>query len=202
MTRPVISRLWRSLRHAAFDARYGALLGGSEESRFADTGAHAVQNTDYDCLGEIFPPGEIAEGETLVDLGCGRGRVLNWWLSRYGRSVRIIGVELDPEVAARTRRRLRRFPNVEIITGSAPEVLDRLDPDVVFMFNPFGAPYMDQVEKVARSKRARIYYWHPTVLPVWQADRWTIELIAPPSFQGGHRLAKIRHAAGMGSAAA
>jgi SAM-dependent methyltransferase len=55
-------------------------------------------------------------GRTLLDLGCGTG----FWLSRYaadpGAAGRVIGVEPDPDLLARARR---RTPAAQVLAGSA-----------------------------------------------------------------------------------
>ncbi|MEJ7639236.1 MAG: class I SAM-dependent methyltransferase, partial [Singulisphaera sp.] len=70
-----------------------------------------------------------------MDIGCGKGRVLNFWLERFPNN-RIIGVELDDRVADRTRRRLERWRNVKIITGDAVAALPA-EGTIFWMFNPF-----------------------------------------------------------------
>src|SRR5256885_3685560 len=100
----------KKVRSAALDVRYRGLLNGSIPTRYAHLGAMEVASTDYDAMGAIFA-GVIRASDVLVDVGCGKGRVLNWWLSR-GYTNEIVGLELDEEVAEHTRRRLRRYRQV------------------------------------------------------------------------------------------
>ena len=92
--------------------------------------------------------------EVLVDVGCGRGRVLNWWLSR-GVSNPLIGLELVPEVALATARRLVRYPNVSIRAGDAPE---HLPPEGTFFFlySPFDRPTMIRFRDALRTRVRRL----------------------------------------------
>jgi len=93
-------------RNMAMDLRYGALLSGTIKSR--RSGASNVANSQYSVLPPIFD-GRIGRDDVLVDVGCGKGRVINWWLSRGLRN-RIVGIELEPEVASATAKRLARYP--------------------------------------------------------------------------------------------
>jgi SAM-dependent methyltransferase len=158
------------------DLRYGGLLRGVVETRFGDRGATHTTNTPYDVLAASFRPGDIQASDVLVDVGCGKGRVINWWLASGHRN-RIIGIELDPEVAARTRHRLRRHRNVSIICGDAVDELPD-DGSLYYLYNPFKAPvvraFRDRLAEVSRGG-TRIYYYHPRHLALFESDqRWTI----------------------------
>jgi hypothetical protein len=79
---------------------------------------------------------------------------MNWLLSRRVRN-RLIGVEIDPELASAARRRLRSYRNVEIICG---DVLELLPPDgtVFYMYNPFTAPIAERfAERLAQVAAGR-----------------------------------------------
>jgi SAM-dependent methyltransferase len=164
-------RLSRLLRNATLDFRYGGQwLGGAEPTKYAHLGAYDVHNSDYGVLDQIH--WSIAAGDVLVDLGCGRGRVLNWWLRHFPGNP-IVGIELDPEIAARTRRRLSDFKSVTVLTGNAPDVLARLErADVIYMHNPFGPAIMAEVERHARAKGSRVFYHNPIHLDCWAG--WTV----------------------------
>jgi SAM-dependent methyltransferase len=128
------------LRNWRIDRRYGGSCGGSAASRFGDTGAYGTSSVDYWQLRRIFSEQNdllFEPDDVLVDIGCGKGRVINHWLE-LGHRNRIVGIELDPEIAAGTRARLAHWQNVEVLTGDA---VDLLAPDatVIFLFNPFAA---------------------------------------------------------------
>jgi SAM-dependent methyltransferase len=168
----------RMATSTVLDLRYGGLLRGVVETRFGDRGATHTTNTPYDVLAASFRPGDIRADDVLVDVGCGKGRVINWWL-RGGHRNRIIGIELDPEVAARTRHRLRRHRNVSIVCGDAVEALPA-DGSLYYLYNPFKAPvvrvFRDRLAEVTRGRDGtRIYYYHPRHLALFEDDeRWTI----------------------------
>jgi SAM-dependent methyltransferase len=179
ISRP-LARFRRKAWNVLLDLRYGAMLRGSVATMYPEKGSTETANTAYDVLAEIFPPGSIREDDVLVDIGCGKGRVLNWWLSRGYRN-KIIGIELDPRIAEQTRRRLRRYRNVVVITGDA---IENLPPDgtVYYLYNPFKLPvvraFCDRLAKsLDGSKEVRIYYFHPSAasLAVFEKDpRWQI----------------------------
>jgi SAM-dependent methyltransferase len=56
------------------------------------------------------------DGRTLVDLGCGTG----FWLPGYARdAARVIGIEPDPALRARSAARIQDVPGAEVRPGSA-----------------------------------------------------------------------------------
>lgn len=118
----------RIARNARIDMHFGLPLA------FAYVRNRKQSNSDYVDLEAIFE-NSIKAGDVLVDVGCGAGRVINQWL-RMGLENSIYGLEIDNRLGATTRRRLRRFENVEIIIGDAVANLPS-DGTVFFLFNPF-----------------------------------------------------------------
>jgi SAM-dependent methyltransferase len=160
------------------DLRYGGVLGGTVQTRYAGKGATNTENTPYDVLAAIFRPGTIHSSDVLVDVGCGKGRVINWWLSRGYRN-KIIGIELDPDIGDQTRRRLRRYSTVSIIGGDALENIPA-DGTLYYLYNPFAASvlqvFCDRLAEVLdNSKDVRIYYYRPLHIAVFKNDpRWEV----------------------------
>ncbi len=77
----------------------------------------------------------------LVDIGCGKGRVINFWLHQ-GLTNRLIGLELDPDVATAAQQRLAPYRNVQIIVGDAIENLPT-DGTLFYLYNPFERPIVE-----------------------------------------------------------
>lgn len=140
---PLAQRLY-----AAFAAWQDRRLGGlsaeqRKASRFAAQGAEAVQSSDYRALGRIFRRHvTLTAADTLLDVGCGEGRVLTWLAGRRCKA-RLVGVELDPEVAATARRRAAACPGGDRIQIRCANILDETAADlwqtvtVYYLFNPF-----------------------------------------------------------------
>jgi hypothetical protein len=135
---------------------------------------------------------EISTSDVLVDFGCGRGRVINWWLSR-GFENTIYGLELDEELADETAQRLRAYRNVTIIGGDGLAHLPA-DGTLFFLFNPFhpdatGTKLMERLSRqlrdpkrpavrvaLFRSELARVF----EADPYWQVTRFPGRVDAPP----------------------
>ena len=192
---PSVKRLFRN---AAFDLRYGAFLGGTVSTPYASLGIHDTASTDYEALPEIFS-NTILPSDVLVDIGCGKGRVINWWLSR-GWNNQIIGIELDPEIARETARRLQRHRNVKIIWGDALAQLPE-NGSIFYLFNPFNevwvAAFKDRVATLVQSgNRARIFYYNCVHVHTFKNDpRWIVDEIEMR--YPFHRLALIKPAIKM-----
>ncbi len=80
------------------------------------------------------------QGELLWDIGLGAGSVAIEWLLRHP-SLRAIGIEEEPERAARAARNAASLgaPDLDIVTGHAPDALRDLPaPDAVFIGGGLG----------------------------------------------------------------
>jgi hypothetical protein len=173
-------KLSRVFRNAYLDLRYGAFLGGTVTSPFAALGIHDTANTDYEALPEIFA-NAIGPSDVLVDVGCGKGRVINWWLSR-GFDNQIFGIELDPKIANETSHRLRHYPNVKIIFGDAVLRLPE-EGTVFYLFNPFDETWIralkERMDRFFGSKRPiRVFYYNCLHSEIFEADPcWIVQKI-------------------------
>ena len=177
-------RLRRLARNIAFDLRYGAFLGGEIGTRYADAGARNVANSDYAALPHLFDQ-LIDDDDVLVDVGCGKGRVLNWWLRFYPRN-RLIGIELDGRVARRTQHRLRRYPQVAVHSGNILDVFP-VEGTLFYLFNPFDGGVMRQFLEVFFRRRPqgllkprKILYYNCVCIDLFASDgRFRTSLIEP-----------------------
>lgn len=174
-------RLHRLSRNAFIDMRYGGrFLGGSRPSRFRDQDASHTVNTSYSALAHLFQQITILPSDVLVDVGCGKGRVLNWWLSQ-GFTNKLVGIELDPEIAASLRRRLRRYHNITILSGNASEVLPA-EGTIFYLYNPFGASTLTQVKKRIETDchgDVTVLYYNPRHIGVFAEDtNWDVSEMA------------------------
>jgi hypothetical protein len=174
--------LFGRITTAVNDLRFGGIIRGISPSRFHDIGAHRVSHTPYHVLPIIFD-GVIRPDDVLVDVGCGPGRVLNWWLSAYPKNT-IYGIEIDPDIASHTRKRLRKYPNVEIICGDASDSLPESG-TVFFMFNPFDEGMMRRFcERILELRHpVRIIYYFARHLEAFDDPRFFVrQITVPPGF--------------------
>ena len=173
-----------TLRNWWLDRRYGGYCGGTiKPPEYDRLDANAVESSDYTQLEMLFDLNDlrIAPDDVLVDVGCGKGRVLNFWLQRGHRN-RMVGLELNEDVAAHARERLKAFPNVTIVAGDALQNLPA-DGTFFYVYNPFGASVMTRFaerlqEHVASKGAARIIYNNCRHIEVFEADpRWQVEFL-------------------------
>ncbi|HKV23217.1 MAG TPA: hypothetical protein VJN93_01375 [Candidatus Acidoferrum sp.] len=145
----VLSRVRTKLENACLDLRFGRLLRGVKTSPYAQLGAYATANSNYGDVQRLLE-GRVKPSDVMVDVGCGKGRVINAWLLA-GYANRMIGVELDAAVAADTRARLRRYPNVCITTG---DIVANFPDDgtIFYLYNPFDGLAMTKFK--ARLKKS------------------------------------------------
>jgi SAM-dependent methyltransferase len=178
-----------SVRNFLIDRKYGGSCGGAYQTRFPDTGARGTSSVDYYQLPKLFHERNgvvIRPSDVLVDVGCGKGRVINWWLSRGLRN-RLIGIELDERFAAPTAARLRKYPNVSILCGNA---LDHIPPEgtLFFLFNPFTAPIVEAfkdrvIEICGEDADVTILYSFCVHGDVFRNDpRWVVEPVSIKTF--------------------
>ncbi len=60
-------------------------------------------------------------GESILDLGCGAGTTTLAIAEGVGLAGRVTGVDISPDLVARTRQRARPFPQVTVIEADAAE---------------------------------------------------------------------------------
>jgi 16S rRNA (adenine1518-N6/adenine1519-N6)-dimethyltransferase len=90
---------------------------------------------DRKVLGRMADAAEIAPGETVVEVGPGRGALTDLLAERASR---LICVELDGELATALRERFARSPNVAVVEG---DVLDLAVEDILNA-GQGGVPYV------------------------------------------------------------
>jgi SAM-dependent methyltransferase len=169
------------LRSAFRDLKHGRPLAGTIRTRFAHLGAFHTTNTPYAALDRLFAGVEIGPEDVIVDVGCGKGRALNWLLERYPAN-RITGIELDPEICRKTARRLARRPNVTVLCGDAPTLLPR-DGTIFYLFNPFDGTVMNRFATSVLALPAAatiVYYRAEFVEPFRTSPRFTVRELDDP----------------------
>jgi SAM-dependent methyltransferase len=169
---------WLVLHDWWIDRRFGASCGGTIASPFEAQGATRTESATYRTLAKLFsnPLVRVDPSDVLVDVGCGKGRVINYWLLS-GLKNRIVGIELTPAVGEWTRARLAKFEAVEILIGDAVEMLPT-DGTVFFLFNPFGretmAAFVRQLLMRVRADSLKIVYLNARHLDVFDRRIWNV----------------------------
>ena len=130
---------------------------GRDDSR-SDQYRYPYEPTPYSVLERLAFSGYIGKKNTLVDYGCGKGRV-DFFLS-YQTRCRSIGIEYDERIfvtAAENQKTAVSAGRVEFVlqnaeTYAVPETVDRF-----YFFNPFSVEILRSVlERIKES-----YYEHP-----------------------------------------
>ncbi len=135
-------------RDLILDRRYGGWCGGILQTPYPELQASRTQSTHYLQLIRLFREVPIKGSDVLVDVGCGKGRVINYWL-HMGCKNRIVGIELNERVADRARERLKGYPNVSIVAGDVLEHIPE-DATLFFLYHPFGETVMEQFRAALR----------------------------------------------------
>jgi SAM-dependent methyltransferase len=160
-----------------WEARYRLNTRGGAPSPHAD--AHHYGYLAYHTYFSIFDRLQLTPDDVVVDLGCGKGRVV--CVAATYRVKAAIGVEIDPplcEIAEKNAASMhsRRAP-IRIACQSAVD-FDYDDTNVIVMFHPFGADTMRAVlaqwerSLERRPRIIRIAYGNPILSPLLAAKPW------------------------------
>ena len=162
------------------DIRYSKrLLKGNIKTSYKHLGANDVYHTKYCVMPLIFRLVPILERDILVDVGCGKGRVINYWLSKK-LSNKIFGLELDKNIARQAAQQFKKWKNVSIIEGDAITNIPE-DGTIFYFYNPFTADKVEEFEeklsKMFCDKPIKIVYYNPKSLHVFRNEKWKIRYI-------------------------
>jgi SAM-dependent methyltransferase len=189
--RTAITRAPAIARSAVRDLRHGRPLGGTVRTRYGHLGAFHSTNSPYEDLDRVFEGVQVAPDDVIVDVGCGKGRSLNWLLDRFPRNA-IVGIELDPDICRATARRLRRRPNVTIVCADASTAVPP-EGTIFYLFNPFDGTVMSRFAAALaeRARPATIVYYNARHLEPFYADaRFAVTELDDPAL--AHRSAIVR----------
>ena len=127
----------------AWDTRLHIQTVGRDDSH-ADRHRHPYEPTPYCVLERLAASGLIGRGDTLLDYGCGKGRV-DFFLA-HQTGARAIGIEYDGHIYADALENRSRAPSkAEFVLTKAeaypvPEAVNRC-----YFFNPFSAEILRKV---------------------------------------------------------
>ena len=130
---------------------------GRDDSR-ADQYRYPYEPTPYGVLERLANSGYIGKNNTLLDFGCGKGRV-DFYLS-YQTRCRSIGIEYDGRILEAAKSNQKTFVSgrrTDFILANAehytvPEAVDRC-----YFFNPFSV----EILKKAVARITESYYENP-----------------------------------------
>jgi ubiquinone/menaquinone biosynthesis C-methylase UbiE len=118
---------------------------------------------------------EVAEGQTVVDVGCGTGATLAALAERVGRSGRVIGIEHSPSMLALARARVAASGLADRVTlvesGAERAVIpDRIDA-LLFCYTHDVLQSPDALENLFRNAKpgARVAVVGTRLQPWWRA---------------------------------
>jgi precorrin-6B methylase 2 len=123
----------------------------------------------FDCI-------SISPDDVLVDVGCGHGRIINFWLSQRIKN-KIVGIEANPEAAKDAAARYKQYPNVEIIEGFAERIAQQFTGAIFYLFNPFSEQILADFERALRGSNARIVYYAFHGLGPFENPAWKIKIV-------------------------
>lgn len=136
--------LRRRLSDGRWERHFGVNTMGLKPGPVED--GHWYVTTPYRSIFRVLRAASLTPGDVLFDLGCGKGRVL---LAATRTSARkLVGVELNPELAQLARDNLQRqsLPpgRAEIRNQNVLDV-DYDEATALFLFDPFGARTLEGV---------------------------------------------------------
>jgi len=110
------------------------------------SGYHGYALTSQKAFKNMLQGLPISSGDSFIDIGCGKGAVLNY-ASRLGFG-KVSGIEIDPglvEIARRNIDRLHLGDRVEIIQSDATKYDGYGKYSFFFLFNPFDSEIYETV---------------------------------------------------------
>jgi SAM-dependent methyltransferase len=158
-----VDRLLSTVQERLFDWRYGTdTVAFVDNASVTIDSPHAAEGYGYQptrlrSFRKLMSELPIPSGSALVDIGCGKGRVL--LLASQYPFRRITGVEYAKELCAIARENVARYgrktvmkADVCIVEGDALDYEIKDDDNVFFMFNPFSAALVEKiVQNIVRS---------------------------------------------------
>lgn len=179
--KPVWARVTaRKVLRRLFDAVLDLRASGSVE--LAAELFTANWHSGHDVLRDLFSRVPVRPDDVIVDVGCGKGRVIGFLSGEFPEN-RIIGVEVD-ETALFARRIFAKNPRIEIRHAMLDQDYPR-EGTVFFLFPPTDGELPDQLKALIDLHATRDTYVVAKGamgdLAAFRADpTWSVEMVAPP----------------------
>ena len=135
----------------------------------ADQYHYPYEPTPYSVLERLANTGIIRKNNTLLDYGCGKGRV-DFFLS-YQTRCKSIGIEYDERIyekAAENKKYAVSSGRVEIELANAEEFAVPETADCMYFFNPFSVEILRKVmarileSYYAEPRRIQLFFYYPS----------------------------------------
>ena len=157
-------RLYQNLQK---DLKVGGLpLNGTVRPSTQRLWQNDIANTDYQILAELFTYFTGGKETKFVDVGCGKGRVLNFLLINYPFN-KCVGVEIDEKWAKKTRVRLKKY-DVDVLSDDILDLeIEIYGDDICFyMYNPFSREickkFFDKLSEFSNASNSiQVIYLNP-----------------------------------------
>ncbi len=135
--RPFVKKMYK-IYARIMDWRIGRIsVDKLKQSKYENLGAKATESTNYTWPKMIFSCFPLKKDDVFIDVGCGEGRVLTYLYLKKHRN-KMIGIELDEEIAQIAKNRTKKCKNIKIVQGNVLEQSELFkDATAVYLFNPF-----------------------------------------------------------------
>lgn len=147
-------------------------------------------STNYEELVLIFFKHlTIKPQDVIIDVGCGKGRVFNYLLYKGLRN-KMIGYEINTAVGALTKKRLARYPNVEI---SCENIFDNFprEGNIFYLYHPFKeammTDFMNRILNIA-DRDPVILYNNPIYADIFNNGKFNCEIFDVPVSEYGYQF--------------
>lgn len=138
-------------------------------------GAYPVQSISYPYIHQLEKYLRLSKEDVLVDVGCAWGRLLGYIDSKFSTK-KLVGVELNKEVAKQAKKIFAKNKNIEIISGDIIENLP-IEATVFYLFNPFNEvilrKFICEIEKKIEHE-IELLYLHPAHETEFEREKWML----------------------------
>lgn len=168
------SEAWNN---AVWEIRLGIRTrGGGDPARWGDE-SRPYGTTSYRTIFRALDGLDLRPSDVLVDLGCGKGRVICAAAARY-RLATVIGVECDRGLVetARLNACALRPPHAPIVVSEQRAESYDGQGSAFYLFNPFGERTLREVVPRLRARAGlRLAYVNPVHRRVLDETAWLEE---------------------------
>ena len=151
-----------------WDSRLNIRTSGRDDT-ISDEYRYPYEPTPYCVLERLAQSGMITQGDTVLDYGCGKGRVGFFLSAQTG--ARTIGIEYDDRIyadAVQNRKAAKCKEAADFVAARAEEYEVPASVTACYFFNPFSVEILHKViarimESYYREMReVRLFFYYPS----------------------------------------